>query len=86
MVHQNCLFFQNGHTRRITDLSWNSSDVMMIASVSMDNSIHVWKMCEEIYNNEDEDKDNDDDDDGGGGGGGGGGDYDEEIYDYDDDD
>ncbi|KAJ0508993.1 putative transcription factor WD40-like family [Helianthus annuus] len=43
------LFTHGGHTSRVGDLSWNPTEDRMIASVSNDNTLQVWKMSDHIY-------------------------------------
>lgn len=46
------LFRHGGHTSRISDFSWHSTDPWTICSVAEDNMLMCWKMCESIYNEE----------------------------------
>jgi histone-binding protein RBBP4 len=48
------LFLHGGHTRKVSDFSWNSKDNWSIASVSEDNVLQVWNPAEEIYAEEDD--------------------------------
>ena len=47
------LFIHGGHTSKISDMSWNTEDEWMVASVSDDNILQVWTMAENIYNPDD---------------------------------
>ena len=38
-----------GHTSKITDMSWNPNERIMIASVAEDNILQVWQIAREIY-------------------------------------
>jgi histone-binding protein RBBP4 len=49
------LFSHGGHKGKISDFSWNQNQPWVISSVAEDNSFHVWKMAESIYNDGDED-------------------------------
>lgn len=35
-----------GHTKRVTDMAFYSDDVHLLASVSVDGRVYVWKICE----------------------------------------
>jgi len=43
------LFMHGGHTSKITDMSWNPNERIMIASVAEDNILQVWQIAREIY-------------------------------------
>lgn len=43
------LFMHGGHTAKITDLSWNPNERIMVASVAEDNILQVWQIAREIY-------------------------------------
>lgn len=38
------LFVHGGHTAKVSDFSWNSTDNWVVASVSEDNILQVWQM------------------------------------------
>ena len=38
----------------VSDLSWNTNDNWVAASVSEDNVLQIWQMAENIYNDEDD--------------------------------
>lgn len=46
------LFVHGGHTSKVSDFSWNPNSPWFICSTSEDNVIQVWKMAENIYNDE----------------------------------
>lgn len=48
------LFIHGGHTRKISDFSWNPNEPWVIASVAEDNIIQIWQMAENIYKEENE--------------------------------
>lgn len=54
------LFVHGGHTSKVSDFSWNMVDDWVVASVSEDNVLQVWKIAEEIYAEEDDNLDDDD--------------------------
>ena len=43
------LFVHRGHTAKISDLSWSPTEPWVLASISENNILQVWKMAEEIY-------------------------------------
>jgi len=49
------LFIHGGHTSKISDFSWNPHDPWAIASVAEDNILQIWKMAENIYNDQEDD-------------------------------
>jgi len=42
-----CVFTHGGHTSKISDLSWNLNERLMMASVSDDNILQVWQLAYE---------------------------------------
>lgn len=38
------LFVHGGHTAKVSDMSWNTNDEWVMASVAEDNILHVWQM------------------------------------------
>ncbi|XP_063676656.1 histone-binding protein RBBP4-like [Bolinopsis microptera] len=46
------LFIHGGHTAKISDFTWNPNHPWFVCSTSEDNVIHIWKMAENIYNDE----------------------------------
>lgn len=66
-------FVHGGHTAKVSDFSWCSSEDWFIASVAEDNILQVWQPAENIYNEEGEDEEGAAVGAGGGGGGGGSG-------------
>jgi WD40 repeat protein len=38
---------------KISDFSWNPAEAWTLASVSEDNTVQIWQMAENIYNDED---------------------------------
>ncbi|XP_076929911.1 histone-binding protein MSI1-like [Bidens hawaiensis] len=44
------VYTHGGHLDRVVDFSWNPSEDRMIASVSADNTLQVWKMAGHVYN------------------------------------
>lgn len=48
------LFIHGGHTNKVSDLSWNQNERLMLASCAEDNILQVWQMAFEIYYNNDE--------------------------------
>ncbi|KAK8793401.1 hypothetical protein WA158_004760 [Blastocystis sp. Blastoise] len=50
------LFIHGGHTSKISEVSWNPSDAMCVASVAEDNVLQVWNMAENIYNEDIDDE------------------------------
>ncbi|KAH9308323.1 hypothetical protein KI387_036234 [Taxus chinensis] len=48
------LFIHGGHTSKISDFSWNLNDDWVLASVAEDNIFHIWKMAENIYNDDED--------------------------------
>lgn len=51
------LFVHGGHTAKVSDFSWSPSANWVVASVSEDNTLQVWQMAENIYNDEEDDSD-----------------------------
>lgn len=49
------LFVHGGHTQKVSDFSWNPNVAWAVASVSEDNILQVWKMAQNIYNDEEVD-------------------------------
>jgi histone-binding protein RBBP4 len=43
------LFIHGGHSEKISDLSWNTMQDWVIASVSDDNILQIWRMAQNIY-------------------------------------
>jgi WD40 repeat protein len=43
------LFIHGGHTAKISDLCWNTTEDWVMASVGEDNILQVWQMAENIY-------------------------------------
>jgi len=43
------LFIHGGHSEKISDLSWNTMQDWVIASVSDDNILQIWRMGQNIY-------------------------------------
>ena len=44
------LFFSHGgHTARVSELSWNTNEEYVFASVDEDNSLQVWQMVRRVY-------------------------------------
>lgn len=41
------VFIHGGHTSRISDLSWNLNERLMMASVAEDNILQVWQVAYE---------------------------------------
>ncbi|OAF68910.1 Histone acetyltransferase type B subunit 2 [Intoshia linei] len=48
------LFIHGGHTAKISDFAWNPNEPWLINSVSEDNIIHIWKIAENIYKDDDD--------------------------------
>ncbi|KAJ3199669.1 retinoblastoma binding protein, partial [Dinochytrium kinnereticum] len=46
------LFVHGGHTSKIADFSWNKNDEWVVCSVAEDNVCQVWKMAENLYNDD----------------------------------
>ncbi len=46
------LFVHGGHTSRVSDLSWNPNERLMMASCSEDNIVQVWQVAYEYYYDE----------------------------------
>lgn len=44
------VYTHGGHLDKVVDFSWNPSEKRMIASVSVDNTLQVWKMAGHVYN------------------------------------
>jgi WD40 repeat protein len=51
------LFIHAGHTAKISDMSWNANqdDEWVMASVAEDNILQLWRMAENIYNDDEDD-------------------------------
>lgn len=49
------LFVHGGHISKISDVSWNLNEPLVISSAAEDNTIQVWQMCSEIYEDSGED-------------------------------
>lgn len=49
------LFIHGGHMDKVSDMSWNHNDEWVIASVDDANSIQIWQMAENLYNDDDAD-------------------------------
>jgi len=47
------LFIHGGHTAKISDFAWNSTDEWVMASVAEDNILQIWQMAENIHADED---------------------------------
>lgn len=47
------LFIRGSHTAKIPDFSRNPNEPWVICSVTEDNTMQVWQMAENIYNDED---------------------------------
>lgn len=43
------LFIHGGHNDKISDLSWNPKDHWLVASVSDDNILQIWRMGDNIH-------------------------------------
>jgi histone-binding protein RBBP4 len=43
------LFMHGGHCAKISDISWNHNERLMMASCSEDNILQVWQLAYEIY-------------------------------------
>eukprot|EP00826_Nyctotherus_ovalis_P040810 TRINITY_DN4050_c0_g1_i1.p1 TRINITY_DN4050_c0_g1~~TRINITY_DN4050_c0_g1_i1.p1 ORF type:complete len:292 (+),score=87.20 TRINITY_DN4050_c0_g1_i1:191-1066(+) len=43
------LFIHGGHTSKVTDISWNPREELVMASVADDNILQVWQIAGEIY-------------------------------------
>ena len=56
------VFQHGGHTGNISDFSWSKTDDWVVASVSEDNILHVWRMADDIMDEEDGDEDLEDED------------------------
>uniref|UniRef100_A0A2K5NPS0 Uncharacterized protein n=1 Tax=Cercocebus atys TaxID=9531 RepID=A0A2K5NPS0_CERAT len=48
------LFIHGGHTAKIPDFSWNPNEPWVICSVTEDNTMQVWQMAENIYDEDPE--------------------------------
>lgn len=55
------LFVHGGHTAKVSDLSWNSNDPWVVASVAEDNVLQLWQLANNIYNDDEDDEVADDD-------------------------
>jgi WD40 repeat protein len=49
------LFVHGGHTQKVSDFSWNPNMSWAVASVSEDNILQVWKMAQNIYDDQEVD-------------------------------
>ena len=38
-----------GHTSKVSDLSWNPNEKLMLASVAEDNILQLWQFAREIF-------------------------------------
>ncbi|CAN6485075.1 unnamed protein product [Victoria cruziana] len=47
------LFIHGGHTEKISDFSWSLNDDWLISSVAEDNTLQIWQMAKNIYNEDD---------------------------------
>lgn len=47
---QELIFKHKGHQNIVNDFNWNPSNILEIASVAEDNSIHLWKPNENVLN------------------------------------
>jgi WD40 repeat protein len=43
------LFVHGGHTAKVSDISWNHNERLMLASCAEDNIVQVWQLAYEIY-------------------------------------
>lgn len=43
------LFVHGGHTAKVSDISWNHNERLMMASCAEDNILQVWQVAYEIY-------------------------------------
>lgn len=43
------LFVHGGHIAKVSDISWNLNEELMLASVSEDNSLQVWQISNDVY-------------------------------------
>ncbi|CAG9329603.1 unnamed protein product [Blepharisma stoltei] len=43
------LFVHGGHTAKVTDISWNMNDQLMMASTAEDNILQVWQMTHALF-------------------------------------
>lgn len=43
------VFAHGGHTAKVSDISWNLNDQLMIASVAEDNILQVWQMTHALF-------------------------------------
>lgn len=43
------LFVHGGHTSKVSDLSWNPNEKLMLASCAEDNILQVWQMGHDQY-------------------------------------
>eukprot|EP01006_Ploeotia_vitrea_P029087 TRINITY_DN61688_c0_g1_i1.p1 TRINITY_DN61688_c0_g1~~TRINITY_DN61688_c0_g1_i1.p1 ORF type:complete len:435 (+),score=42.70 TRINITY_DN61688_c0_g1_i1:40-1305(+) len=50
------LFIHAGHTSKVSDMCWNrqQDDDWVVASVAEDNILQIWRMAENIYNDDDD--------------------------------
>ena len=55
------LFVHCGHTAKVSDFSWNTTEDWVVASVSEDNVLQIWQMAENIYNDGNNEDDVEDD-------------------------
>ena len=50
-------FVHGGHSDRVTDISWNSNNEWFMASAADNNSLQVWQLASNIYNDDEGDDD-----------------------------
>jgi histone-binding protein RBBP4 len=43
------LFVHGGHTAKVSDISWNHNERLMMASCAEDNIVQIWQIAYEIY-------------------------------------
>lgn len=43
------LFIHSGHTAKVSDLSWNPNEPMLMASTAEDNVVQIWQMVRHAY-------------------------------------
>lgn len=46
------IFEHAGHTARVNDLAWNTTEKYFMGSVGADNVVQVWEAAAELINNE----------------------------------
>lgn len=42
------MFVHSGHISKVSDISWNQNEELMLASVSEDNNLQVWQISNDI--------------------------------------